>query len=120
MVLQFCFPWAFSDPPDADITLQNEDTRDITLKCLANGEPQNYTFEQWVHIAPDRTTEIQRYSGQVNGGENTLILKNVTYMDSGVYTCKVSNPISASTSHVGIDDIEIHVAGEGACLVYLF
>ena len=63
-------------------------------------------------MAPDRTTEIQRYSGHVSGGENTLVLKNVTYRDSGTYTCKVSNNISTSAAQFGIDNKEIHVAGK--------
>ena len=86
----------------------NEDPHDIILKCLADGEPPNYTFDRWIHIGPNGTTEIQRYTGNVKGSENMLVLKNVTYMDSGYYICRVSNGVSTST----IQHKEIHVAGE--------
>ena len=103
-----------SDPPDVAIALMNEDPHDIILKCLADGEPPNYTFDRWIHIAPDQTTEIQRYTGNVKGGENMLVLKNATYMDSGYYICNVSNGVSTSTTPFGTDRKEISVAGKNA------
>ena len=70
-------------------------------------------------MAPDRTTEIQRYLGNVNGSENTLVIRNVTYMDSGVYICKVANNISTSTAQFGRYDKEVHISGKSACYVFM-
>ena len=64
------------------------------LQCSANGEPKKYDFHKWVHYAADAKTVIQEYiSTLVDHGEAYLIFQNTSYMDSGVYECRVDNGI---------------------------
>lgn len=104
----------FSDPPDVSVTTETVDFfrgNNITLKCLARGEPEQYTFDKWLHVAPDNYTEIETLVGKQNKGENILVLKNVTYMDSGIYVCRVTNNITIGTIKFGKADKQISVKG---------
>lgn len=99
-------------PPDVSVTTETVDFfrgNNITLKCLARGEPEQYTFDKWLHVAPDNYTEIETLVGKQNKGENILVLKNVTYMDSGIYVCRVTNNITIGTIKFGKADKQISV-----------
>ena len=64
------------------------------LVCSAKGEPERYNFSKWLHYGPDGTTLIQEYTSTlVDHDKAYLSLKNTSYMDSGIYECRVTNGI---------------------------
>ena len=72
---------------------ENETDESVSFLCSAKGEPDTYTFADWIHRAPDLNTVIGRYPGEVSGEQNRLQLQNLTYQDSGLYSCKVTNTV---------------------------
>lgn len=81
--------------PDVAVFLENgtRDDESVTFLCTATGEPAEYTFYSWVHIAPDKITHIQTYDGSASGNKNRLTLPDLSYMDSGTYRCNVTNTV---------------------------
>ena len=88
----YCFG-NISDFPDVNVKTTNETDKSVWFLCSAKGEPDTYTFADWIHIAPDLQTVIEHYTGEVNGGQNRLQLQNMTYQDSGLYRCNVTNRV---------------------------
>lgn len=88
------------DHPDVAISQLNgtilmEGDENIILLCLADGEPSNYTFGNWIQYAPDGATKIKEHSAEKYGnGIVSLTFPNSSYMDSGIFVCNVSNGIS--------------------------
>ena len=74
-------------------TTANSDA--LSLRCIAsNGNPDNYTFSPWRHTWPSYSKVLREIeSTSANGNEATLKLENLTYQDSGVYTCLASNGV---------------------------
>ena len=89
----------FSDSPDViltRITENNVTEGDVTvmLLCSAKGEPETYNFSKWLHYGPDGVSLIQEYkSTMIDHNKAYLSLKNTSYMDSGIYECRVTNGI---------------------------
>ena len=73
--------------------MEIETDESVSFLCTVKGEPDIYTFADWIHIAPDLQTVIEHYSGEVRGGQNRLRLQSVTYQDSGLYICNVTNTV---------------------------
>ena len=89
----------FSDSPDVKLTRitgNNVTKGDVTamLLCSAKGEPEIYNFSKWLHYGPDGINLIQEYlSTMIDRNKAYLSLKNTSYMDSGIYECRVTNGI---------------------------
>ena len=88
-----------TDYPDVIVSRVNEtDVQEgdvnVMLICSASGEPQLYNFRNWAHFASDGRTLIQEYTSTVVvSSQAYLVFKNTSYMDSGVYECRVDNGI---------------------------
>ncbi|XP_052063840.1 hemicentin-1-like [Mytilus californianus] len=63
----------------------------ITLKCEAKGVPNTYKFSEWRHFTHNDQL-VRTIQGYTNG---TLILphQELTYENSGIYICNVTNGI---------------------------
>ena len=91
----------FADAPSVTIVYDNvtEDDPSVSLNCLAVGYPSLSTFYEWKHVWLKGNTEIRRLKGLTSetGDENHFTLPNLedslTYQDSGIYTCSVTNGI---------------------------
>lgn len=91
--------------------------RPIALKCEANGAPKTYKFSEWRHYT--YTDQLVRtLQGYTNG---TLILPNhedLTYEDSGIYICNVTNEIQDEDGHVWkAGQVEVIIEGKRSCLL---
>ncbi|CAC5383632.1 unnamed protein product [Mytilus coruscus] len=95
-------------PPVIDITRTLVE-QNITLVCNPNGEPNNYTFDDWEHHS-----EFKEYIRSVRGtqdGKLTILKagnKNRRHEDDGIYTCKSSN---------GIPDVQAELYQKGTVLI---
>jgi len=74
--------------PDVHVNAYNTTTMALSalLHCEVSGVPDNYTYITWEHRWPG-TTSVLRYFP----GSEDLYLKELTYEDSGYYTCRVEN-----------------------------
>lgn len=81
----------------------------IEFKCNAAGEPNYYTFFQWVHKS-EFHQQIRQFNGTTSGILRVYRTKNPfnQYEDSGYYMCRVSN---------GITNINGKTTQEGKTLV---
>lgn len=83
----------FTDPPDVTVT-STRSGQNITLYCVADGIPDNYTFYDWEHKS-EFNEHIRRIRGTPKG---QLIInksqKGKENENDGVYMCTVSNGIS--------------------------
>ena len=117
-----------SDFPDVNVKTENETDESISFLCSAKGEPDTYTFADWIHIAPDFHTIIEHYVGKVSRGQNSLRLQNVSYQDSGLYKCNVTNTVedyktgnifaikNVTWKKIGMGCISDHVFGSNISL----
>jgi len=78
----------FSDIPDVLVKATNTSTmaHSADLTCEASGVPNNYTYVTWEHTWPGHASVLRRFPGS-----KVLHLGNLTYQDSGIYTCRVGN-----------------------------
>ncbi|CAC5380192.1 unnamed protein product [Mytilus coruscus] len=79
--------------PDVKVTYTNSE-QSITLDCIPDGEPKNYTFYDWEH-----RSEFNEHIRRIHGTpEGQLIIKNSQIRkateDDGIYVCTVSNGIA--------------------------
>ena len=61
------------------------------VRCQAHGVPANYTFITWEHTWPGHTLVLRSFPGS-----EVLCLTELTFEDSGYYTCRVENGVKAS------------------------
>jgi len=91
IIILLCFH--FKDTPDVTVSVTNTTTNAVTtdVRCQADGVPTNYTYITWKHMWPGHATVLRSFPGS-----QVLRLKNLTYQDSGYYTCWVENGVKAS------------------------
>ena len=113
------FPDVLITDPRGEITEANVS---ITLWCLPNALPNIYTFYNWIHLAPDNKTKIQEYTGINDSNSSQLILQDLSYMDSGIYRCSVSNGIVdyQTNDSVATKNLRLLVKGLLRFLFYLY
>ncbi|VDI33012.1 Hypothetical predicted protein [Mytilus galloprovincialis] len=73
--------------------------RPIALKCEANGAPNKYKFSEWRHYTHNDQL-VRTLQGYTNG---TLILphhEDITFEESGIYICNVTNEVQDEDGHV--------------------
>ncbi|XP_053372824.1 cell adhesion molecule 3-like [Mercenaria mercenaria] len=78
-------------PPVVTVTATNTTVKakHAVLICNATGSPNtNYKYGKWVHTWPGINTVLSE-----KPGSERLVLTNLTYEHSGVYTCSASNRI---------------------------
>jgi len=82
----------FIDTPDVTVMVTNTTTNALTteLRCHAVGVPATYTYT-WNHTWPGHATVLSSFNGS-----EVLRLERLTYQDSGYYTCKAENGVTAS------------------------
>lgn len=82
----------FTDSPDVKIQYQIL-KQTITMDCVADGNPDNYTFYEWEH-----KSEFNELIRRIHGTpEGQLIINKAQNSkeneDDGIYVCTVSNGI---------------------------
>ena len=67
----------------------------VDINCTASGVPSKYTFSTWRHTWPGLNEDIRNElrSTYNTSSERTLRLVNLTYQDTGFYTCAASNGV---------------------------
>ncbi|CAC5368442.1 TTN [Mytilus coruscus] len=79
------------------VNLENETflytTSHRTLRCIADGDPENYTYGNWEHRS--FLNDHIRYLNRTSTGDLILPVqeKQQRYQDSGIYVCSVSNGV---------------------------
>jgi len=83
----------FTDTPDVAVSVTNTSSNAVTteVRCQAVGVPATYTYITWEHMWPGHTSVLRSFPGS-----EVLHLNNLTYQDSGYYTCRVENGVRAS------------------------
>ncbi|CAC5412282.1 unnamed protein product [Mytilus coruscus] len=69
---------------------ENENRRE--LLCVANGNPDTYTFSRWEHKSKFGE-HIRFINGYTNGSLVLPATRTKSYQDSGFYVCTVSNGV---------------------------
>jgi len=79
---------SFSDIPDVVVKATNTSitANSAALTCDASGVPDSYTYLTWEHTWPGHASVLRTFPGS-----EVLYLGNLTYQDSGIYTCRVEN-----------------------------
>ena len=79
--------------PDVTVSVSNTSTNDDTteVRCQAVGVPATYTYTTWEHTWSGHVAVLRSFPEK-----EILHLKNLTYRDSGYYTCRVENDVRAS------------------------
>lgn len=92
------------DPPLVEITSNtttNVTAGKITLRCEGRGNPPSYDY-QWIHLSV--YNELIRTLSGDSGGNLELpppyYGSHLTYGDSGLYVCSVSNGVTDENGHV--------------------
>ena len=99
-----------------------ETATNVMLLCSAVGEPQDYYFSKWIQYAPDGLTKVSEYeSSHIKNGNAFLAFESVSYMNSGIYHCFVSNGIEdfKTGNIVATNSTSQIVKGNCACAVSL-
>ena len=79
------------DPPHVIATTKNTSVlaERVVLTCLATGIPNiNYTYGKWIQKWQGYDFPITKYPGN-----ERLVLTNLSYAHSGIYSCSASNGI---------------------------
>ncbi|CAC5380200.1 unnamed protein product [Mytilus coruscus] len=81
------------NPPDVIVTSTISE-QNITLHCVANGKPDNYTFYDWEH-----KSEFKEHIRCIHGTQKGQLVidksqKGKENENDGIYMCTVSNGIS--------------------------
>lgn len=88
----FSFFFLLSDPPSVQVfTLNATDGDQVNLTCVADGQPQTYTY-RWQHLWGEMVIREFPESEYIPG-HSVLTLDNITYEDSGTYRCLADNGI---------------------------
>ncbi|CAG2229364.1 unnamed protein product [Mytilus edulis] len=92
-----------NNPPDVKVTYKISEQR-ISLHCIPNGKPENYTFYDWQH-----KSEFNEHIRYIHGTrEGKLIIQThqskTTNEVDGIYVCNVSN---------GVPNLDGNVSQEG-------
>ncbi|XP_071078631.1 nephrin-like [Haliotis cracherodii] len=64
----------------------------LTLKCEARGRPALYTFGSFIQCWGN--TSVDSRAGTPSGGDYTWSVGAATYLDTGVYECRVDNTVT--------------------------
>ncbi|XP_053389838.1 hemicentin-2-like [Mercenaria mercenaria] len=78
-------------PPDVTAVTTNTTVKSSTalIKCNARGVPnRDYKYGKWIQTWPDYNVPVSE-----RPGSEKLVLTNLTYEHSGVYTCSASNGV---------------------------
>ena len=99
------------DPPDISLSTTpsytNEDMN-ISVRCLASGNPNDYNFLSWTHTIGGVTWNVTGES--TNQNTNSLQLQNIDYTHDGMYRCFVTNGITGQNGeHIMSKHIQINV-----------
>ena len=87
---------SFADPPDVTVSW-NATKKELT--CRAAGNPDKYNFTSWTHEVGQTVVRNLPGDHTAETDSNTLSLTGQKpYMDTGVYTCGVSNGITGRTN----------------------
>lgn len=79
-------------PPSVQVFTQNATDGDqVNLTCVADGQPQTYTYK-WQHLWGEMVIREFPESEYIPG-HSVLTLDNITYEDSGTYRCLADNGI---------------------------
>ena len=87
---------SFADPPDVTVSW-NAAKKELT--CRAVGNPDKYNFTSWTHEVDQ--TVVRKVPGDHTAGTDTSTISltgQKPYMDTGIYTCGVSNGIAGRTN----------------------
>ncbi|CAG2198974.1 unnamed protein product [Mytilus edulis] len=81
-------------PPSVRIDYNNytENENRKELLCVANGNPDTYTFSRWEHKS-EYGEYIRFIDGYTNGSLVLPTTQTKSYQDSGFYVCTVSNGV---------------------------
>ncbi|XP_070410268.1 obscurin isoform X2 [Nothobranchius furzeri] len=66
----------------------------LTLKCVAEGKPSTV---RWLRNGHQITNDVRCQVEMTASGECTLVIKNLTHSDGGIYTCEVVNMFGVSS-----------------------
>lgn len=76
----------------------------LTLKCIVEGKPSTvHWLKNGKHIANDDRYRVETS----DNGECTLVVKNLTNSDSGVYTCEVANKFGVTSYNGNITVVKM-------------
>ena len=79
----------------------------MSLRCLASGQPTNYSYTTWEQRWQGHSSDVKTYVGSEN-----LTLVGLTYEHSGYYTCRASNGVSLSRNpDAGVGSMYVEVKG---------
>jgi len=77
------------------------------LTCEAHGVPDTYYSIKWEHTWPGHESVLDTYTGDL-----ILRLNGLTYANSGIYTCTVSNGVHTSrNTGAGVGSTYLAVKG---------
>ena len=113
----FCFsdfPDVFVPKPEEEISERNGS---ITLECLVKAVPDCNIYS-WTHVAPDNKTKVKEYAGNVENNVLRLSLNDISYMDSGMYICSVSNGVEDYQTHNLFATKDIHLLVKGLYTIH--
>ncbi|XP_052803071.1 uncharacterized protein LOC128233436 isoform X2 [Mya arenaria] len=101
-------------PPEVHVDSKNASSDDkvAILKCIAKGVPDHYTYNNW----EQRWIGSNLVRNWPSKGLPSLILEDLTYEHSGVYTCSASNGVprfpnrinnTESSAYIFIKDVPV-------------
>ena len=84
----------------------------MTIECTAKGEPEA-TFYNITHLSPNRV-KIRDLPGREETEKQVVDLSSLSFMDSGIYICTVSNGIENYITHDlnATDEVSVVVKGK--------
>ena len=84
----------------------------MTIECTAKGEPEAI-FYDIKHLAPNRV-KVRDLPGTKATTKQAVALNNLSFMDSGIYICTVSNGIENYVTHDlnATDEVSVVVKGK--------
>ena len=109
------FPDVFIPKPKGEITERNGS---IALECFVKAVPDCNIYS-WTHFAPDNVTKVQEYGGINKHGVLRLQLNDISYMDTGLYICNVSNGIKDYRTYESFATNDLHLVVKGLYRLFL-
>jgi hypothetical protein len=94
----------FADPPVVTVKPDNitmNETDDFLLFCEYEANPNSLESVRWLQDGRPLNVNQSRYDGG-NPEQTALLVKNATRLDSGEYTCELTNTIGTGMSENGV------------------